>query len=36
MVFLSITRDELTDQVDDAIGIATFLMETEDYQILFV
>jgi peroxiredoxin family protein len=36
MAFLNITRDELVDEVDESTGIATFLMETENDQLLFV
>ncbi|MFQ5875502.1 MAG: DsrE/DsrF/DrsH-like family protein [Dehalococcoidia bacterium] len=36
MAFLNITRDELIDEVDESTGIATFLMETENDQLLFV
>ena len=36
MVFLNITRDELIDEVDGSLGIATFLAEAEEDQILFV
>jgi len=36
MALLNITRDELVDEVDESTGLATFLQEAEDAQILFV
>ena len=36
MALLNITRDELIDEVDESAGIATFLVETKEEQILFI
>lgn len=36
MALLNMTRDELLDEVDQNTGIATFLMETEEDQLLFI
>lgn len=36
MALLNITRDELIDEVDESTGIAIFLMETEEGQMLFI
>ncbi|MFW9874148.1 MAG: DsrE/DsrF/DrsH-like family protein [Candidatus Thorarchaeota archaeon] len=36
MGILNITRDELIDEVDRSMGLATFLTEIKDYQILFI
>lgn len=36
MASLNITRDELIDEVDASTGLANFLMEAEEDQILFI
>ncbi len=36
MALLNIARDELIDEVDESAGMATFLTETEEDQILFI
>ena len=36
MAFLNIARDELIDEVDASTGIATFLVQAEEDQILYV
>lgn len=36
MGILNIARDELTDEVDKAMGITTFLTETTGAQVIFV
>ena len=33
---LGMTRDELSEQIDDAIGMAEFLRSSEDDQLLFI
>lgn len=36
MALLNVTRDELIDEVDESMGLASFLMKTDDDQLLFV
>ncbi len=36
MALLNIERDDLIDEVDNPIGLATFLDEIEEYQFLFI
>jgi peroxiredoxin family protein len=36
MALLNMTRKDLIDEVDDVTGVASFMMETEDGQLLFV
>lgn len=36
MGLLNIARDELIPEVDKSMGLTTFLVETKDYQILFI
>lgn len=36
MALLNITREELIDEVDECMGLASFLIKTEKDQLLFV
>jgi peroxiredoxin family protein len=36
MALLNIARNELIDEVDKSTGLTTFLIETDDFEIIFI